>query len=118
MVHEIDRDQSGKNRLLVREALLHDWDPIGISDIPEAKGEYDPYAGVVLGMIVNEHATAEDIADHLFKIATEHMALTDRGMAELCDHAAKVIVALRLYFLGEPALELPAVPADGQACLA
>ncbi|MGI0524775.1 hypothetical protein [Rhizobium giardinii] len=57
-----------------------------------------PYADVVLGMLVNEHATAEDIAHYLFKIATEHMALTDRGMAELCDRAAKAIVALRSDF--------------------
>lgn len=48
MVHEIDRDQSVNNRVLIREALLHDWEPIGISDIPEAKDEYDAYADVVL----------------------------------------------------------------------
>lgn len=98
MVHETDRDQSDNNRALVREALLHDWDPIGISDIPEAKDEYDAYVDVVLEMLVNEDATAEDIADYLFKIATQHMALTDRGMAELCDSAAKAIVALRSNF--------------------
>ncbi|MFW8645994.1 hypothetical protein ACOJBO_42685 [Rhizobium beringeri] len=67
MVHETDRDQFGNNRALVREASLHDWDSIGISDIPEAKDEYDAYAVVVLGMLVNEHATAEDFADYLSK---------------------------------------------------
>jgi hypothetical protein len=90
MAHETDI-----NRALVRDVLLRDWDPIGISDIPEAKDEYDAYADVVFGMLINENATAEDIANYLFKIATEHMALPDREMAKLCETAAAAIVALR-----------------------
>ncbi|WP_352727156.1 hypothetical protein [Mesorhizobium australicum] len=42
--------------------MLRDWDPIGISGIPEAKDEYDDYADVVLGMLIHENATAKDIA--------------------------------------------------------
>ncbi|WP_272939013.1 hypothetical protein [Sinorhizobium meliloti] len=42
MAHDTD-----KIRALVRDVLLRDWDPIGISDIPEAKDEYDAYADVV-----------------------------------------------------------------------
>ncbi len=95
MVHETDRVRANKIRALVRDVLLRDWDPIGISDIPEAKDEYDAYAEVVLGMLINENATAEDIASYLFKIATEHMALSDREMAKLCERAAAAIVALR-----------------------
>lgn len=76
-------------------AMLRDWDPIGISDIPEAKDEYDAYADLVLGMLINENATAEDIANYLFNIATEHMALSDREMAKLCERTAAAIVALR-----------------------
>ncbi|WP_245449246.1 hypothetical protein [Ensifer sp. NM-2] len=44
--------------LLFAAAQLRDWDPIGISDIPEAKDEYDAYAGVVLGMLINQNATS------------------------------------------------------------
>jgi hypothetical protein len=80
MVHETDRVRTNKSELLF--AMLRDWDPIGISDIPEAKDEYDAYADLVLGMLINENATAEEIANYLFNIATEHMALSDREMGE------------------------------------
>ncbi|MHA4733494.1 hypothetical protein [Ensifer adhaerens] len=90
MTYDID-----KIRALVRDVLLRDWDPIGISDIPEVKDEYDAYADVVLGMLINENATAEDIANYLFKIATEHMALPNREIAKLSETAAAAIVALR-----------------------
>lgn len=56
------------------------------------------YADVVLGMLINENATAEDIAGYLFKIATEDMALSDRKMGKLCDRAAEAVVALRSNF--------------------
>lgn len=98
MAHKTDRDQSDKNRALVRDVLLRDWDPIGISGIPEARDEYDDYADAVLGMLINENATAEDIAGYLFKIATENMALSDREMSKLCDRAAEAVVALRSNF--------------------
>jgi len=49
----------------------------------------------MLGMLINENATAEDIANYLFKIAIEHMALPDREMAKLSETAAAAIVALR-----------------------
>jgi hypothetical protein len=49
-------------------------------------------------MLMNENATAEDIAGYLFKIATEDMALSDRKMARLCDGAAEAVVALRSNF--------------------
>lgn len=53
------------------------------------------YAAVVLGMFISENATAEDIANYLFKVGTEHMALPDRDIAKLCETAAAAIVALR-----------------------
>lgn len=79
----------------IREVLLHSWDPIGICDLPEAKDEYDAYADVVLSMLINENATAEDIANYLFKIATEHMVLSGRELPKLCERAAAAVVALR-----------------------
>ncbi|MER8887823.1 hypothetical protein [Mesorhizobium sp. M0816] len=78
--------------------MLRDWNPIGISGIPEAKDEYDDYADVVLGMLIHENATAKDIAGYLFEIATEDMGLSDRKMANLCDRAAELVVALRSNF--------------------
>ncbi|WP_234710620.1 hypothetical protein [Sinorhizobium arboris] len=84
-----------KARAEIREVLLHSWDPVGISDLPEARDEYDVYADVVLGMLVNEGAAREDIANYLLEIATEHMGLSDNGLVERCERAARTVVSLR-----------------------
>lgn len=49
----------------------------------------------MLGMLISENATPEDIASYPFKIATEYMVLSDRNMAKLCDRAAAAAVSLR-----------------------
>ncbi|WP_234843641.1 hypothetical protein [Sinorhizobium meliloti] len=79
----------------IREVLLHAWDPIGISSLPEASDEYDVYADDVLGMLVNEGAPAEHIANYLLEIATEHMGLSDNGLVERCDRAGRAVASLR-----------------------
>lgn len=35
----------------IREILLQHWDPIGISDAPDAADEYDRYAAEILQML-------------------------------------------------------------------
>lgn len=98
MSYKTDRVRLAKNRALVRSALLCEWDPIGIAGISEAKDEYDTYADVVFSMLVNQNATADDIAHYLFKIATEEMRLSDRGMLNLCSKAARAVVRLQSDF--------------------
>ncbi|MCW1408798.1 hypothetical protein OLZ32_09260 [Rhizobium sp. 1AS11] len=44
-----------------------------MSDILEAQDEYDAYADTVSGMLANQTASVDAIAQYLFKIATEHM---------------------------------------------
>ncbi|NRP70772.1 hypothetical protein ILFOPFJJ_01654 [Ensifer psoraleae] len=87
-----------KARAEIREVLLHAWDPIGISDLPEARDEYDAYADDVLSMLADEDTTAEEIADYLLKIATEHMGLSEHHVVELCGRAAKAVVSLKASF--------------------
>ena len=62
MAHGRNKYQSRENRALVREILLRDWDPIGVSGIPEAADEYDTYANRAYVMLMDEGATASDIA--------------------------------------------------------
>jgi hypothetical protein len=50
------------------------WDPIGIKGEPNAQDEYDGYLGGVYELLVSG-AEDEDIADHLWRIATERMEL-------------------------------------------
>ncbi|MBB4294016.1 hypothetical protein GGE16_006113 [Rhizobium leguminosarum] len=83
------------NRAIIRKILLTEWDPIGVSDIPEAQDEYDAYADTVCGMLVNQTASVDAIAQYLFKIATEHMGLSYPGLAERCDKAARAVAAFQ-----------------------
>jgi hypothetical protein len=66
-----------------------------VSDIPEAQDEYDAYADTVFGMLTNQAASVDAIAQYLFRIATEHMGLSYSELAERCDKAAKAIAELQ-----------------------
>lgn len=83
------------NRAIIRKILLTDWDPIGVSDIPEAQDEYGAYADTVFGMLADQTASVDAIALYLFKIATEHMGLSYPELTERCDNAARAIEALQ-----------------------
>lgn len=64
MAHGRNKYQSRENRARVREILLRDWDPIGVSGIPEAADEYDTYANKPYVMLMDEGATASEIAGY------------------------------------------------------
>ncbi|CDZ39663.1 hypothetical protein G9X64_20315 [Rhizobium sophorae] len=83
------------NRAIIRKILLTEWDPIGVSGIPEAQDEYDAYADTVFDMLVNQTASVDAIAQYLFKIATEHMGLSHPGLAKRCDKAARAAAAFQ-----------------------
>lgn len=54
------------------------WDPIGVSDVPEAADEYDSYIDGVWSLL--KSAASDDvIAEYLRKIETERMGLTDKN---------------------------------------
>jgi hypothetical protein len=58
----------------VNEVLHYIWDPIGVRGEPRARDEYDSYVPQVYSLL-QSGATAEQIADHLDKIATERIGL-------------------------------------------
>jgi len=57
-----------------REVLMREWDPIGVSDIPEAADEYDSYIGEVYGLLVGREPLHERVA-FLWWVETQHMGL-------------------------------------------
>jgi hypothetical protein len=59
----------------IRTTLLRDWDPIGVSEIPEAQDEYDAYVPEIHALIVRRRPVAE-IFDYLIWAETEHMGLS------------------------------------------
>jgi hypothetical protein len=58
----------------VNEVLHYIWDPIGVRGEPMARDEYDSYVPQVYALL-QSGATAEQIAGHLDKIATERIGL-------------------------------------------
>src|SRR5437667_2725456 len=56
----------------IAEILLHDWDPIGVADEPQARDEYDSYVGGVYRILASGGALAE-IEAHLRDIEARMM---------------------------------------------
>ncbi len=59
----------------IRQILLEDWDPIGISDVYEAQDEYDGYVGKVYRLLASL-VPIEQLVELLSEIETEEMGLT------------------------------------------
>ena len=58
----------------IRTILLTEWDPIGVSQVPEAQDEYDGYVGGVYKLLIT-HANRNELFLHLWQIETERMGL-------------------------------------------
>ena len=60
--------------LRVRNALLRDWDPIGVQEFPEAHNEYDSFVPDVCRLLL-DGADREELMSFLWWAETEHMGL-------------------------------------------
>ena len=60
--------------------LLHEWDPIGVAEYPEAQDEYDSYVGDVYHLLASG-ASAVEIAQHLYEIEVGPMGFDKRSTA-------------------------------------
>ena len=99
MAHGRNKYQSRENRARVREVLMQEWDPIGVSGAPGAADEYGAYVGKAYVMLMDERATAETISAYLFEIATNHMGLPNsEELGDRSDRAAKTLLAMRPLF--------------------
>jgi hypothetical protein len=58
----------------VDEVLHYLWDPIGVSGAPGARDEYYAYLPTTFSLLKN-NSNAEEIADYLTKVSSEHMSL-------------------------------------------
>ncbi len=89
------------NKLLprVREILMRDWDPIGISHMPGApRDEYDQYATWLCGGLFDPDLSEARIANYLAQVADKRMGLAPNEPA--IERAARAIAALRQEFFG------------------
>ncbi|MGD8520816.1 MAG: hypothetical protein PVF56_06690 [Desulfobacterales bacterium] len=58
----------------IKMILLKEWDPIGVSDIPEANDEYDSYVSGVYKRLISR-STQKELYDFLWEVETQHMGL-------------------------------------------
>ncbi|HEY9283557.1 MAG TPA: hypothetical protein VIP46_08890 [Pyrinomonadaceae bacterium] len=63
-----------KIRDQIRLILLHDWDPIGVSDTPAAHDEYDSCVAGIYGLLASG-ASEYQIVERLYSIQTTSMGL-------------------------------------------
>lgn len=59
----------------IKQTLLTEWDPIGVSEIPEAQDEYDAYVGDVYRLL-SRRAVTQEVFDYLWWLEQEHMGLS------------------------------------------
>lgn len=69
-----DKASIRAGKLLIRQALLEEWDPIGIRHEPEAQDEYDAYLGSIFGLLARS-APDEELIVYLNWVEAEHMGL-------------------------------------------
>ena len=80
------------NRELCRrvdEVLYYVWDPIGVSDQPYARAEYESYVPNVL-QLVEENDSIEPISEHLASIVRANMGFSPD--TKQCDHTAEILL--------------------------
>jgi hypothetical protein len=70
----IDKNESRRIRIEIRQVLLNVWDPIGVKDEPNAQNEYDCCLGSLFHLLTSG-ATDDDIGEYLWRQGTEHMGL-------------------------------------------
>jgi hypothetical protein len=58
----------------IHSVLIHEWDPIGVSDIPTALDEYDSYIPQVYGMLIRREPKHK-LLEFLWWVETQHMGL-------------------------------------------
>ncbi len=74
----------------IRQVLLHEWDPIDISDIPEAQDEYDSYVGGIYRLLASG-ASEYQVIGRLYNIETVSMGFSPGNREGLKDVAEKLV---------------------------
>ncbi|MBW1860545.1 MAG: hypothetical protein JRI70_10905 [Deltaproteobacteria bacterium] len=82
MIEFKDRARRYHTAIKTTLTLLNEWDPIGISDVPEAQDEYDSYVPGIHKMLVSR-STEKEVFEYLWDVETQHMGLLgNRGHTE------------------------------------
>lgn len=88
-----DKDSPKHLFALIRDILLSDWDPMGLSDAPGTPDDYDAVARELHALVTDPETTAERLAAYLRWVEREQMGLQRRpGIAT---GAAERVMALK-----------------------
>ena len=82
----------------IKRVLLNEWDPIGVSNVPEAVDEYDSYALQVFTAL-QSGASAASISDFLEWVVTDRMGLLSNQRHS--EEIASKLVAMHQHRGGE-----------------
>lgn len=58
----------------IKEVLLKEWDPIGVSATPQAQDEYDSYVPAIYSLLIARKSVNE-VNEYLLWLETEQMGL-------------------------------------------
>ena len=75
--------------------LMTNWDPIGVSDVPEAQDEYDSYVPEFVALLTRDASDGE-IAHALYRIETVTMGLHGASIVALQEIARRMRTACAL----------------------
>jgi len=75
-------EKAKKLHKAIHNALIEEWDPIGVRNIPEAQDEYDLYIPTIYKLLISKKLKHE-LFEYLWWLETEHMGLIgDRQATE------------------------------------
>lgn len=75
----------------IRNILLKTWDPLGVSDEPIAKDEYDSYIGPIYRLLASG-GNVREVASLLAHIESQNMGLHgDRNIESLLPTAKQLV---------------------------
>jgi hypothetical protein len=94
------REQKKKVKHLlsrVKDVLMRDWDPIGVSHEPNAQDEYDHYAMRLCSRLLDEASTEAEIAVYLAHVEAEWMGLRAHNR-DAIDRTVDALMSLKREF--------------------
>jgi hypothetical protein len=95
--HRAQKKKAKELLARVREALMREWDPIGVSDEPNAQDEYDRYAMRMCSRLLDAASTEAEIAVYLAHIEGAWMGLHPPKRAAI-DRTVDALMALKREF--------------------
>jgi hypothetical protein len=79
----------------IRQILLHEWDPIGVSGMTGPEDEYDAYIGGVYRLLASG-ASEHQIIEYLYEIGTNRMGLDSNreGLKDVAEKLTNIDISL------------------------